>query len=98
VVTLFTAVRILLEDLVVFLSELYDGAAMAVQLLGQVVEAVLAAVESGLLVLAAGATAVGNGAVAVWEAVHCGLHSLALFFNLLGRWTIGDVLTVINLL
>lgn len=86
--TIFTATRIILEDLVVFLSELYDVASAAVHILAQLASTVLAAVEravtGGWLGLLAACTALSDGVTAMWVAVHYGLHSLAIFFKLLG--------------
>ena len=87
--TIFTATRILLEDLVVFLSELSDAVASTLHILCAVVEAVVGGVESGVvgvwLGLLALTTGISSGAVATWLTLHSALINLAVFFNLLGR-------------
>jgi hypothetical protein len=54
-----------------------------------VAEAILCTAERGILAvgsgLLAGITAIGNGVEATREALHYCLHSLAIFFNLLGK-------------
>ena len=88
--TVANAIRILLEDLVVFLSELCDAASTALLLLGQAAEAVSATLEAGAGALCfgllAGFTAILKVVTACWEAIHSALQSLAIFFNLLGRY------------
>ena len=87
--TIFTATRILLEDLVVFLSELSDAVASTLHILCAVVEAVVGGVESGVVGLWLGllalTTGISSGAVATWLTLHSALINLAVFFNLLGR-------------
>jgi hypothetical protein len=55
----------------------------------QVAEAILCTAEAGILGvgsgLLAGIAAIGNGVEVTREALHYCLHSLAIFFNLLGK-------------
>ena len=80
--TIFTATRILLEDLVVFLSELSDAVASTLHILCAVVEAVVGGVESGVvgvwLGLLALTTGISSGAVATWLTLHSALINLAV--------------------
>lgn len=86
---IFTATRILLEDLVVFLAEISDSVAAVLHILGQVAEAVTGGLEAAVvrtwLGVVGAVTAVSDGVAAAWLTLHAALRSLAVFCNLFGR-------------